>query len=264
MGEYTIKGGDQGRHRLEILTRTLSVETKRFLSKCSELEKSNCLDLGCGAGAVSFQLLEFVGGEGTVLGLDFDAVKIAHAQSVADSKGWSNISFKEEDVYGIAFHSEFEVVYSRFLLSHLSQPKKILSNMHSALKNDGVLLIEDTDFSGHFSYPPNRSFDQYVTWYQDLLHIRGGNADRGPELYNMLKEAGFRDISFEVRQPVHLAGEGKLMAEITLEAISGALIEEGICSEDEVQRESTLLQAFRRSNESMLSLPRIFQYKARK
>jgi ubiquinone/menaquinone biosynthesis C-methylase UbiE len=264
MGEYTISGGQKGKDRLDILSRTLAVETNRFLTNHEELKGANSLDLGCGAGAVSFQLLDFVGDSGTVIGYDFDEVKINHAELTAKENNAANIKFAVKDAYELDVKSEYDVIYSRFLLSHLNRPETVVENMFSALVSGGTLLLEDTDFSGHFAFPANEAFENYVSWYQRLLAIRGANANRGPELYSILKGAGFRDISFEVRQPVHILSEGKMMAEITLEAITEALVSEGVCTEEQVTRELAALKEFRLSEESMISLPRVFQYHARK
>lgn len=141
MGEYTIIGGQKGKDRLSVLSRTLEAKTNRFLSKHKEWKGTNCLDLGCGAGAVTFQLSDFVGEQGSVLGLDFDEIQIAHAKSVVHNPKLLNINFQAENAYGLNFHEEFEVIYSRFLLSHLDRPEEVLSCAHKALKSNGTLLL---------------------------------------------------------------------------------------------------------------------------
>lgn len=60
-------------------------------------------------------------------------------------------------------------------------------------------------------------------------------------------------------QPVHICGEGKLMPSLTMSRISGALIAEGLATEREVQQILTELSDAATDNETVMSLPRVFQ-----
>jgi ubiquinone/menaquinone biosynthesis C-methylase UbiE len=264
MGEYTIRGGDKGRERLAILTNTLAQQTRNLLADSKLRKDFNCLDLGCGSGAVSLELLKYLDTSGSVLGIDIDPSNVRYAQSNADKLNLANISFEHGDIYSLSHEQQFDLVYSRFLLSHLNNPEMALSNIYKALSPNGMLIIEDTDFSGHFSYPRNEYFDQYVLWYQKLLKTRSANANIGPELMGLLEKAGFRDISFEIKQPAHIDSQGKLMAEITLEAVSVPLLAQKICTKSELERTLKELKDFRKRSGTILSMPRIFQYRARK
>ncbi len=246
------------------MTATLADLTHEFLASSKIRQGSNCLDLGCGSGAVSFELLNYVGTSGSVLGIDLDTSNVDYARSLANRLKEVNISFEQGNAYALDYEQRFDLVYSRFLLSHLSHPEKALHNIYQTLSEEGILLVEDTDFSGHFSYPKNEHFDQYVSWYQQLLKSRGANANRGPEIMGLLQKVGFREISFEVKQPAHIDSQGKLMAEITLEAVSKSLLSEGICTKSQIEHTLTGLKVFRERPDSILSMPRIFQYRARK
>ncbi len=154
-------------------------------------------------------------------------------------------------------------MYSRFLLSHLSDPKTVLRSIRRALRTGGLLLIEDTDFSGHFCYPPSRYFNKYVSLYQHLLKKRGADANIGQKLMGLLHEAGFADVAFQISQPAHTGGEGKRMAEITFDGISKALLEEGLLSAEQAWVIHSGLVKFREQSDSVMSLPRIFQMSGR-
>ena len=52
------------------------------------------------------------------------------------------------------------------------------------------------------------------------------------------------------------------MAEITMEGISGALLEEGLASQEEVRQTVEELKAFRADENTVMSLPGIFQVSA--
>lgn len=260
MTEYAIHGGGEGSVRLGILGRTIENSTRGFLEKAGIGHAKTCLDLGCGIGKVSMILAEVT--EAQVLGLDLDELNIQTALKSAKAQQTDHVSFKVFDAYQFKSREKYDLVYSRFLLSHLSDPQIILKNVLTMLKPGGKLLIEETDFSGHFCYPQSDSFDRYVSLYQDLLATRGANANLGQNLVSLLSNSGFTNIEFQISQPAHTSGEGKLMAEITFKGISQALIEEGMLTEAESAEIHSELVKHRQRKDSIMSLPRIFQITA--
>ncbi len=262
MKEYAIHGGKKGNERLAILSRTVGATTSKFLDQYQPALSGQCLDLGCGGGNVTFEIAKRLKDKGEVYGLDVDPVNISLAQEAARDQGVKNVSFDRFDAHALADIDSYQAIYARFLLSHLHQPAQVLTNIIRALVPGGRLLVEDTDFSGHFCYPACKAFDTYVQLFQNLLHTRKANANIGQSLYQLLHQAGFADISVQVVQPVHTVQEGKLMAEITMEGISGALLEEGLASQEMISQTVAELKAFRADEKTLMSLPRIFQVSA--
>jgi ubiquinone/menaquinone biosynthesis C-methylase UbiE len=259
MNEYAIHGGDEGKKRLEILSTTLAPSTESFLQTAGLGPGMHCLDLGCGGGHVALAMARMVGSHGHVTGLDKDERKIQSAGEEAERTGIKNIRFDTFNAYDLKEEAAYDLVYSRFLLSHLSDPEAVLRSIERALKPRGLLLIEDTDFSGHFSHPKSTYFNRYVFLYQRLLQKRGADANFGQTLVLRLKQTGFTDVLFQISQPAHVEGPGKLMAEITFEGISKALVAEDLVSQEEAARIYAGLVKFRSRRDSLMSLPRIFQ-----
>lgn len=162
MPEYTIHGGAEGKRRLEILSRTIGPGTDRFLKKAGISPGMNCLDLGCGSGDVTMAMAALVGVYGHVLGVDLDEHKIQSANASVQQRDIKNAGFKTFNAYDLKDESAYEVVYSRFLLSHLGKPEDVLQKIALALKTNGIILIEDTDFSGHFCSPASSDFNSYI------------------------------------------------------------------------------------------------------
>ncbi len=259
MAEYTIHGGDEGKRRLDILARTVAPGTEQLLKTVGMQPGMDCLDLGCGGGNVTFFIAGLVGPHGQVTGMDMDARKIELATAAAALNGVKNIRFEVQNAYALPATATYDCVYTRFLLSHLSDPETILQNIRRILRPNGLLLVEDTDFSGHFCYPASNAFNRYVALYQQLLQKRGADANLGPKLPGLLKKAGFTNVAFQISHPAHTEDDGKLMAEITFEGISHALLAENLILPDEAQQLHAALVAFRKREDSVMSLPRIFQ-----
>ena len=256
---YAIRGGKEGKERLDLLARVLLPTTMQLLDRVGLIRGMKCLDVGCGGGHVTILMAGIVGPEGRVIGTDADAEILALAREDAEAAKVTNIAFQQLDACACLWHEEFDVAYARFLLSHLNEPENCLAAMVEACPPGGTIVIEDTDFAGSFCYPTCAAYERYKELYQELLQRRGGDSNIGPKLPAMLRRAGIQGVELNVIQPAHIHGEGKLMAPITMSRISDALTAEGLATEDEVQQILTELNHVAADSETVISLPRIFQ-----
>jgi hypothetical protein len=94
-----------------------------------------------------------------------------------------------------------DLVYARFILTHLREPQALLAQAMAALKPGGVMLVEDIDIAGHFSYPDCPAVMAYAELYIALSRRRGGDPLIGRRLGHLLEEAGFARVETTVVQP---------------------------------------------------------------
>jgi SAM-dependent methyltransferase len=256
---YVIRGGLEGRERLRIIARVMWPTTSALLSRVGVDPAARCLDVGCGGGDVTVALANRAS-EGFVVGTDFDETKIEAARVEAASAGVRNIEFRVDDVTKQPVDDErFNVVYARFLLTHLPDPRGALLNLCGRLGPDGVLVVEDIDFSGHFCYPHSEAFWRYVEWYTRAAQARGCDPNIGPRLPALLSEAGLADVEMNVVQPAGFSGEVKLTAPITLEAIADAVVAAELATPDELKQTVDELYEFAQAPGTLLSVPRVVQ-----
>jgi ubiquinone/menaquinone biosynthesis C-methylase UbiE len=256
---YAIRGGKEGKKRLDLLARVTQPMTMQLLDRVGLIRGMKCLDVGCGGGHVAISMARVVGPEGRVIGTDTDTEILASAREDAEAAKATNVEFQQKDACACSWHEEFDVAYARFLLSHLNEPENCLAAMVEACAPGGTIVIEDTDFAGSFCYPTCAAYERYKELYQELVQRRGGDANIGPKLPAMLRRAGIEGVELNVVQPAHIHGEGKLMAPLTMSRISEALIDEGLATDSEVQRILTELSHAAADSETVISLPRIFQ-----
>ena len=185
----------------------MSPTTLEFLGRVPLAPDARCLDVGCGGGDVTVALSHMVP-QGHVTGIDFDGSKILLARQEAESLGIKNVDFRAEDVTARPqTNDRYDLIYVRFVLTHLRDPEAALSRFYDQLKPGGILAVEDIDFSGHVCYPPSAAFDRYVELYSQSARARGCDPCIGPRLPSLIQSAGFSDVNAGIVQPSGFPGK---------------------------------------------------------
>ncbi|MGE0238933.1 MAG: methyltransferase domain-containing protein, partial [Parvibaculaceae bacterium] len=177
----------------------------------------------------------------------------------AQEHGIAHVTFEAIDVAKPWPIKDVDLVYARFILTHLAEPQALLAQAMAALKPGGMILVEDIDIAGHFSHPDSPTIVAYAELYMALSRRRGGNPLIGRSLDLVLETAGFKDVQTTVVQPFSRQGGAKEVATLTFAAIADGLEAEGIASAEEIARISRELEDFNRRPDTIVSLPRIFQ-----
>jgi predicted O-methyltransferase YrrM len=256
--DYVLRGGVKGAERLRQLAAVKWPTTKILLDKVGLRPGWRCLDVGCGIGAVALHMAQAVGSSGNVVGLDLDADCLELARKNAQTLGLS-AEFRLGMVGDLREACAYDLVFARFVLTHLRDPAHALSRMAQAVRPGGVVVVEDIQFTGHFCYPDCSAFARYVDLYQQVVRHRGGDANIGPRLVGLFLDAGLAPVELEVIQPTYRQGLGKRLAGVTMEHIREAVVAAGLASDDEISAIVAELDRFAADPRSIMSLPRIFQ-----
>jgi SAM-dependent methyltransferase len=261
---YAIRGGVEGRERLRTLARVMQPFTESLFDRVGIREGMACLDAGCGGGDVTFDLARRTGPAGRAVGIDFDDVKLGLARNEAATLGLDNVSFRQTEIGACNFDAEFDVIYSRFLLTHLPDPVAAIARMRTWLKPGGVLIVEDIDFTGHFCHPESPALRRYVDLYRQAVQRRGGDPHIGPRVPGLLVDAGFEGVAMHVVQPAGISGEVKLLNAVTMENIADSIVADGFATRTEVEQVIAELYDFGRDPRSVVSISRVVQTWGRK
>lgn len=218
-----------------------------------------CLDVGCGGGDVSFAMARLIGSLGAVVGSDIDETKLQLARDEAAQEGLRNVEFRNSNVDHLADESAYDLVYSRFLLSHLRDPAAALKRLVRAAKPRGAIVVEDIDHSGVFGYPPSPAIHRYVQLYNEVVRRRGADPEIGPRLPGLFREVGLPDPRVTLAQPVITTGDGKRIPQITLDNIRPAVVAAGLATDAEIDALIAELDAFAEDPETLVGFPRIYQ-----
>ena len=254
---YVIRGGIPGRERLRILARVMGPTTNSLLDRLGDLTGTRCLDAGCGGGDVTRELARRAAPGGRAVGVDLDDTKLALCRE--ETAALPNIEFRAARIGEDEIAGPFDVVYSRFLLTHLTDPGKAVRQFHTLLDPGGLIAVEDIDFSGYFSYPSSAAHRRFADLYSGAVRKRGADPDIGPRLPSLLQEHGFTDISVSVVQPMGLSGEVKLMSPMTVESISEAVVGAGLATAEEMAALAQELYADAANPTTLAGTPRVVQ-----
>ena len=263
-GAYVIRGGVEGRERLRLLSAVMGPSTRALLAEVGIAAGAACLDLGCGGGDVTLELARALGPGGRVLGVDLDEIMVDMARREAEKHRLSNVAFEVRDVVSWEPDEQFDVVYARFLLSHLSDPGTLIRAVHRYTRPHGVVIVEDIDFRGHFAEPGCRALQQFVELYTKSVEARGADPNIGPRLPGLLRTAGFGNVQMRLVHPAALMGGIKLLTCVTMEDIAEAVEQDGLTTNGELRETIEELWAFARDPYTVLGGPRVFQAWARR
>ncbi len=255
---YIIRGGDAGAARLQVLSQAILPFSMAVLERANIAPGKHVLDLGCGSGEVTISIANKIGPTGRVVGVEMDDGVLQHARESSAAEG-VNVEWRQGRVEDLDEKDSFDIVYSRFLLSHLADPAEAIAKMHRALRPRGKLVIEDIDISAHVHWPKIPAFQKYQALYCETARCKGVNPLIGPSLPAFFLDAGFEDVQTAISMPVFREGPGKTIARLTLTNIAETAIAEGLANKEEIAAWIDELRQHEENPRSIQSIAQTFQ-----
>jgi SAM-dependent methyltransferase len=261
---YIIRGGLKGRERLRVLARAMYPTTGALLDRVGLVPGMSCLDVGCGGGDVTRELARRAAPGGRAVGIDRDGTKLAIAREEANRDAEVAVEYREGDVLTTELTPDYDVIYVRFLLTHVADPEAAAARIAAGLRPGGVLIVEDIDFTGSFCHPPTAAYDRYTELYTRAAWARGVDPNIGPRLPQLLVAAGCKRVRVNVVQPAGMTPDGhegdvKLVSPLTLENIADSAISAGLATGEEIDALVDELYRLASDSTTVLSIPRIVQ-----
>ncbi|MFA5553391.1 MAG: methyltransferase domain-containing protein [Phycisphaerae bacterium] len=160
---------------------------------------SKVLEAGCGVGAQTITLAAN-SPDANFLCIDISAESLENAKKLTQSKGFTNIEFKQADIFNMPFEDEsFDHVFVCFLLEHLKTPDKALLKLKKVLKTGGTLTAIEGDHGSAYFHPDSEYAKRAIECLIDLQAKAKGNSLIGRQLYPLFSECGFKDIQVTPR-----------------------------------------------------------------
>lgn len=200
---YSLAIGEEDKDRLIIINEIYNPYTEALLSSGAVREGDHILEIGCGIGIVSQQLAKRVGPSGYVLATDINEPQLRTAASLLPKNAPNNLEFHQLDAYELSSLDEkFDVIYVRFLLSHLPDPTFVIRQMKALLKPEGRLIIEDLTGNDTL-YSSPRAVGMEILQKLDELQFKMEQSDDHyfDKLPTLLKNEGFIILTTKKSHP---------------------------------------------------------------
>jgi arsenite methyltransferase len=181
--------------QLEVVYRSRDILRRRALIReaLGARPGERILDVGCGPGFYVAELLDEVGREGSVVGVDGSAAMLAVAAHRCH--GRANVAFHEADVLSLPVESAgFDGAISVQVLEYVQEVEAALAEMHRTLRPGGRLVVWDVDWEtvSWRSSDLDRMARLLRDWDAHLAH-----PSLPQTLTAQLRAAGFADVQME-------------------------------------------------------------------
>ena len=157
------------------------------------------LDVGSGLGQLSRAMARAVGPTGRVIGVERHEAQLDGARRQAGQDGEDGlVEFRQGSAYELPLDDgewcTFDVVQTRFLLEHVSDPLAVVQSMLRAAKPGGRIILQDDDHDVLRLWPEPPGFMNLWRAYILAFERMGRDAYVGRHLIALLHEAGARPV----------------------------------------------------------------------
>jgi len=123
--------------------RDLFLPRKNILKEVGIKPGFHLLDYGCGPGSYVIATAELVGRSGKVYALDIHPLAIQKAKNIASKKGLTTVETISSDCKTELPNNSLDVVLLYDIFHDLSDPNRVLEELHRVLKANGILSFSD-------------------------------------------------------------------------------------------------------------------------
>ena len=183
--------GDDELARLEAQGAATAPATRMIFAEAGIRPGMRVLDLGCGAGDVSFVAAALVGPGGSVVGLDRSPEALARARLRAEQRGLTQVRFVAGDIADPAPGGPFDAIVERLVLMWVPDPAALLRQQATVLRPGGLVVPIEMDLSTLGWRPETPFAAQVKSWLVEAF-AKAGIATLGPRLWSIVQEAGLR------------------------------------------------------------------------
>jgi len=151
------------------------------------------LDIGCGAGDVSFLVSALVGAEGSVTGVDLDGDAIGVAEQRRAAQQITNVSFRQADARSLDPGRLFDAAVGRFVLMFLLNPTEALRLFAARVRPGGILAFCEQAASVTATPAGQQpALAALLALFTSAFERSGARPDIGAELYPRMRDAGLQ------------------------------------------------------------------------
>jgi len=218
--------------RLALLNRLTNGPFVEFLGVQAQMR---VLEVGSGLGLLASEVSATAEGV-EVVGIEQSAEQIAAAATSL------RVRFVQGDAHHLPFEQgSFDLVYCRYLLEHVADPVRVVSEMRRVAKPGVRVAAMENDISLMRLDPPCPAFEKVWPTFADYQRQIGGDAYIGRRLFRIFREAGFEKIELSVQPEIHWQGSLGFAGWVenvigNIRSAEMALVDRGLCSATQLEQ----------------------------
>jgi len=163
-------------------------------------EGDTVLDLGSGAGNDCFVARAETGVTGKVIGVDFTPAMIERARKNAEKLGHNNVEFRLGDIEALPVgDNSVDVVVSNCVLNLVPNKRQVFAEILRALRPAGHFSISDVVLVGALPDKIIQSAELHAGCVAGAVQL--------DEYLDLIREAGFENVTVQKRKPILLPDE---------------------------------------------------------
>ncbi len=199
---YLLGHADSETRRLMLQARLYDGHTEHALRMAGLRPGMRVLDVGCGAGDMSFLAARLVGPTGRVLGVDASGDVVELARSRAEELGISTVRFEQSTIDDIDLDEPVDAVIGRLILLYLPDPIDTLHDLAELVRPGG--LIAFSEYNAPAAGPvPETPLCRAVTDATINTYIgMGADPASGANLHQRFRRAGLGSPRMTLGAPV--------------------------------------------------------------
>jgi SAM-dependent methyltransferase len=249
---YILGHSERELERLRVQAQLVDPITRQFLIEAGVTAGMRILDVGSGAGDVTFLAAGLVGPTGHVTGVDRSATALDRARLRAREKSIDNVQFVEGDLSDLALEQRFDAAIGRYVLCFLPEPALTLRAISRLVRPGGIILFHEPERKLQQSFPPASSYDRVCRWLGEAYRRSGMDEHFGIKLYATFLAAGLAPPTLRLHATI---GGANARDEIRLEAgqagvLAEAMAEMGIVTPAELDADTLVARITRELEES--------------
>ena len=202
--EYTMGRSESETDRLIKQSELYDDVTRRFFLRSGIAKGMKVLDVGSGAGDVALTLAEFVGDEGTVVGVDVNADILETAKARAAEANFTNVEFIAGDIRTLELPKDFDAIVGRLVLMYMGEPADALKHLVSHLRPGGIVAFQEVDFSPYTVavHPDTPLINNLIEWGRTVFVRSGAHIGMGMDLFKTFVDAGLPEPTLHFEAPM--------------------------------------------------------------
>lgn len=157
----------------------------------------NLLDLGCGPGYATLDLIDIVGPAGSVHAIDRSQRFLAHLGVVAQARGIDNITTALIDFDADPLPcADLDGAWVRWVFAFLQRPRDLVQRLAGCLRMGGTVVVHEYfDYATWRLAPRLPELEEFVQATVKSWRDSGGEPDIGLELPSWFMQSGFELVA---------------------------------------------------------------------